>query len=46
MRFEGALTQWNDDRGFGFIEAAQTRERLFVHVSAFERGRAGVRSMW
>ncbi len=39
MRFEGTLTQWNDDRGFGFIEAAQTRERLFVHISAFERGR-------
>jgi cold shock CspA family protein len=39
MRFEGTLAQWNEDRGFGFIEAAQTRERLFVHISAFERGR-------
>ena len=39
MRFEGTLTQWNEDRGFGFIEAAQTRERVFVHISAFERGR-------
>ena len=39
MRFEGTLTQWNEDRGFGFIEAAQTRERLFVHICAFARGR-------
>ena len=41
MRFKGTLVQWNEDRGFGFIEAASTRERLFVHLSAFERG--GVR---
>ena len=39
MQFEGTLAQWNEDRGFGFIEVAETRERLFVHVSAFERGR-------
>ena len=39
MRFEGMPTQWNDDRGFGFIEAVQTRERLFVHICAFARGR-------
>jgi len=39
MRFEGRLAQWNDDRGFGFIEAMGSRERLFVHISAFDRGR-------
>jgi cold shock CspA family protein len=39
MRFEGKLEQWNEERGFGAIEAAETRERLFVHISAFERGR-------
>ena len=39
MQFEGTLAQWNEDRGFGFIEVAGTRERLFVHVSVFERGR-------
>ena len=39
MRFEGTLVQWNEERGFGFIEAAGTRERLFVHISAFDRGR-------
>ena len=39
MQSEGSLVQWNEDRGFGFIEVAGTRERLFVHISAFERGR-------
>ncbi len=35
MRFEGRLAQWNDGRGFGFIEPTQDGERVFVHVSAF-----------
>lgn len=39
MRFDGTLAQWSEDRGFGFIEARGTRDRLFVHISAFERGR-------
>lgn len=39
MRFEGSLVQWSEDRGFGFIEVAETRERVFVHKSALERGR-------
>lgn len=39
MQSEGSLVQWNEDRGFGFIEVAGTFERLFVHISAFERGR-------
>jgi cold shock CspA family protein len=39
MRFEGRLERWDEARGFGRIEAAETRERLFVHISAFERGR-------
>ena len=39
MSFEGRLVQWNEDRGFGFIDAADVSERVFVHISAFERGR-------
>lgn len=35
MRFEGTVTSWNDERGFGFIEAAQGGEPLFVHATAF-----------
>ena len=34
MAFEGRLQQWNDQRGFGFIEVEATRERVFVHAGA------------
>ena len=35
MRFQGSLVQWNDERGFGWIEADGGGERIFVHISAF-----------
>jgi uncharacterized membrane protein YsdA (DUF1294 family)/cold shock CspA family protein len=38
MRFEGILTSWNDDRGFGRIESTQGGEPIFVHVSAWPHG--------
>ena len=38
MRFEGTLTNWNDDRGFGYIESSQGGEPIFVHISAWPRG--------
>jgi cold shock CspA family protein len=37
MRTHGTLTKWNDDRGFGFITAANSSKEIFVHVSAFPR---------
>ena len=37
MRFNGTLTKWNADRGFGFVVAEQGSQELFVHVSAFPR---------
>ncbi|MBB1060029.1 cold shock domain-containing protein [Lysobacter spongiae] len=37
MREHGHLSEWNEDRGFGFIAPANGRARLFVHVSAFPR---------
>ena len=38
MRFEGTVTSWNDERGFGRIESSQGGEPIFVHVSAWPRG--------
>ncbi len=34
-RRTGALIQWNDARGYGFIEDADGGQRVFVHVSAY-----------
>src|SRR5512137_478223 len=41
MRQQGRLTEWNDERGFGFITPRGSGERIFVHISAFplDKGR-------
>jgi cold shock CspA family protein len=36
MRHKGTLVDWNDDRGFGFIEPAEGGSRVFIHIKAFE----------
>ena len=38
-RQQGVLADWNDDRGFGFIEPTAGGPRVFAHVSAFPRDR-------
>lgn len=35
MRFQGKVFNWNDDKGFGFVEPNGGGERAFVHIKAF-----------
>lgn len=35
MRFEGILTVWHIDRGYGSVTPDQGGQELFIHVSAF-----------
>lgn len=37
MRFDGTLTKWNDDRGFGFVTPDVGDGELFAHISAFPK---------
>jgi uncharacterized membrane protein YsdA (DUF1294 family)/cold shock CspA family protein len=37
MRYVGRITEWNDDRGFGFVMPNGGGDRAFVHIKAFER---------
>ena len=35
MRHRGKITEWKDDRGFGFITPAGGGEKVFVHIKSF-----------
>ncbi|HEY8329228.1 MAG TPA: DUF1294 domain-containing protein [Rhodanobacter sp.] len=37
MRYVGRITDWNDDKGFGFVTPNGGGDRAFVHIKAFER---------
>lgn len=37
MRYQGRITIWKDDKGFGFITPNGGGEQAFVHISSFSR---------
>lgn len=39
MQHKGTLTRWDDEKGFGFITPSSGGRPIFVHISAFQRGR-------
>jgi uncharacterized membrane protein YsdA (DUF1294 family)/cold shock CspA family protein len=38
MRLAGRITDWNDDKGFGFVVPHGGGARAFVHINEFQRG--------
>lgn len=38
VRLAGRITEWNDDKGFGFVVPNGGGDRAFVHISEFPRG--------
>ncbi len=37
MRYQGKISKWIDDKGFGFITQDHSNEQVFVHISGFEK---------
>lgn len=37
MRYQGKVRNWNDDKGYGFVEPNGGGQRAFVHISSFVR---------
>lgn len=35
MRYQGKITDWKDDKGFGFITPNSGGQRVFVHIKSF-----------
>jgi uncharacterized membrane protein YsdA (DUF1294 family)/cold shock CspA family protein len=35
MRYQGRITTWKDEKGFGFIKPNGGGEKVFVHISSF-----------
>lgn len=36
MRYQGRLSNWNDDKGFGFVTPNGGGDKAFVHIKAFD----------
>lgn len=35
MRYQGKITKWKDEQGFGFITPTGSRYQVFVHIKSF-----------
>jgi uncharacterized membrane protein YsdA (DUF1294 family)/cold shock CspA family protein len=35
MRYQGRITRWKDEQGYGFIVPSQGGDEVFVHIKAF-----------
>lgn len=38
MRYQGKITDWKDEKGFGFITPNGGSQRVFVHIKSFSNG--------
>src|SRR3546814_15631015 len=38
MRLAGRISDWNDDKGYGFVTPNGGGDRAFVHLKAFQPG--------
>jgi len=39
MRYQGKVTSWNDDKGYGFVTPNGGGDKAFVHITAFSSKR-------
>lgn len=37
MRYQGKVTNWNDEKGYGFVEPNGGGDRAFVHIKSFSK---------
>jgi uncharacterized membrane protein YsdA (DUF1294 family)/cold shock CspA family protein len=37
LKFQGKLTHWNDEKGYGFVEPNGGGDRSFVHIKSFQK---------
>ena len=38
MRYQGRITEWRDEQGYGFVTPNGGGERSFLHIKAFKPG--------
>lgn len=37
MRYQGKITDWKDDKGFGFVTPNAGGQRVFIHIKSFSK---------